>query len=396
MGGLRTEYLIGGVIVLAVVIFGLIQSGNPKVSGPQLSCADPFAGQQVRFSTGFWTKTDFCQHSVPYGEFRSGGPPPDGIPPIDNPQFESIDTASRWLQEQSPVISVEVNGDARAYPLAVMIWHEIANDTVGDVPVAITFCPLCNSSIVYNREVDGEVLRFGVSGNLRNSDLVMWDNLTQSWWQQFTGEAIVGVHTGKMLEIIPSQVVNFGAFAEEYPDGTVLSRETGFNRNYGSNSYAGYDSSERPFLFEGSIDRRLRATERVLAGLVDGQPIAYPFPVLQNERVINDHIGDTDVVAFWQPGKSSALDGRSIDNSRDVGTAALYRREVDDGGVRRVLTFTFNDGAIIDNETGSTWNIFGRAIDGELEGTQLQQHIAAPHFWFAWAAFQPDTAIYGA
>jgi hypothetical protein len=371
----------------------------------QNSCDDPFAGVSIRFSQFFWPLTDFCQHSVDYHDIRSGGPPPNGIPPIGfpaqnhlnsgalpDPVFESIEAAGEWLQDQSPVVAVAINADARAYPLAILIWHEIANDVIGDVPVAVTFCPLCNASIVFDRRVGGDTLYFGTTGNLRNSDLVMWDDKTQSWWQQFTGEAIVGEYTGSALTFLPSQVVGFKQFKEQYPEGKVLSRETSANRPYGQNPYTFYDSTDTPFLFEGELDNRLRATERVLAGVIGGQAVAFPFAALAESVVINDFVGEEHVAAFWQGGVASALDATVIDVSRDIGTAALYSCQLDG----QTLTFMADEnGVITDDQTGSTWNAFGTAIDGELKGKQLQQFLAHPHFWFSWAAFQPETIIYG-
>lgn len=377
---------------LIVIITGVLGIAFLTTAHAQSSCDDPFSDvETLRFDIEFWKKTDFCQHSVSYDEIRSGGPPPDGIPPIDNPQFESVESTSTWLEDQSPVIALEINGDARAYPLAILIWHEIANDVVGDVPVAVTFCPLCNSSIVFDRRVGVDTLRLGVSGNLRNSDMVMWDDLTQSWWQQLTGEGIVGVYTGTQLTFISSQVVGFSDFAAEYPDGLVLSRITGKDRPYGENPYVGYDSSERPFLYEGDFDDRLLPTEHVLAGLVGGTAVAYPFSVLAQKGVINDMVGDEEVVAFWQDGTVSAMDNQVIDESRVIGSAALYSRVLEG----QVLTFQLGeDGKIYDDQTSSTWNVFGRAVEGELVGNQLRREIAGPHFWFAWVAFRPDTALY--
>lgn len=371
----------------------------------QNSCDDPFGGVSVRFSEFFWPLTDFCKTGVDLGEIRSGGPPPNGIPPIGfpaqdhlgggalpDPVFESIEDASAWLQDQSPVIALEINGDARAYPLAILIWHEIANDVIGDVPVAVTFCPLCNASIVFDRRVGEDTLFFGTTGNLRNSDLVMWDDKTQSWWQQFTGEAIVGEYTGTTLTFLPSQVVGFKQFKEQYPEGQVLSRNTGTVRSYGENPYAFYDSIDTPFLFEGELDTRLKATERVLAGVIAGEAKAFPFTALEESVVINDTIGGEIVAAFWQGGVASALDAGEIDSGRDIGTAALYSRELDG----QTLTFIADEnGVITDEQTGSTWNAFGTAIDGELKGQQLRQFLAHPHFWFSWVAFQPDTMICG-
>jgi len=373
------------VMSLIILMIGRLNG----MTSAQSSCDDPPI--DVSGLTRVWDKTDFCQHQEGvFDEIISGGVGRDGIPPIDNPSFESIDEASTWLQPQSPVIAFEMNDIARAYPLAILTRHEIVNDIIGDTPVAVTFCPLCNSAIVFDRQVDGQTLRFGVSGLLRNSDLIMWDDLTQSWWQQFTGEGIVGIYTGRQLVMLPSQVVSFGAFVEQYPAGEVLSRDD--SRSYGTNPYVGYDSTSSPFLFRGEVDDRLPATERVLAGLIGGEAVAYPFSTLTTEVVINDAIGDVLVVAIWQPGATSALDQSNIDESRDVGMAALYNRNFDG----QLLTFRVDEmGMIRDDQTDSEWNIFGTSTNGELSGSQLEQELAFPHFWFAWAAFRPETLIYG-
>lgn len=335
-------------------------------------------------------KTNFEKASVSLDDILSGGVGRDGIPPIDSPRFETVSQAT-WLAPQSPVIAVEINGDARAYPLEVLTRHEIVNDEIGGTPVAVTFCPLCNSAISYDRRVEGQTLRFGVSGNLLNSDLIMWDDRTESWWQQLTGEAVIGDYTGTLLDIVPSQVVGFGAFSQRYPEGLVLSGDSGNPWvTYGRNPYVGYDSDPNPFLFRGTPDSRLFATERVLAGLIGGQPIAYSFSELKDRGIINDTVGDMDVVVFWQPGATSALDDSDIDSSRDVGMAALFSRELDG----QTLSFMLDEGIIRDEQTGSIWNIFGEATDGELAGESLRPMNAFPHFWFAWAAFHPETLLW--
>lgn len=391
MGRMTTISLIAGLsLVLVAGAFGGAFAQPDTENG---ECEDPLRGSNIRFRE-FWTLTDFCQSSIDFSEVISGGPPPEtGIPALDDPQYESIEDANAWLVDQSPVVAVTVNDETRAYPLAVLTWHEIVNTELGGEPITVTFCPLCNSAIVFDRNVEGAVLDFGVSGNLRNSDLIMYDRQSQSWWQQFTGEGIVGQYTGTMLTMLPSQIVGFGQFAEEHPDGEVLSRNTGFNRSYGANPYSGYDSTTNPFLFAGEIDDRLPATSRVLAGFIGGQAIAYPFEALQTEGVINDTVDGREIVALWQSGVASALDQRQIDASRDVGTAAIYSRELEDG---TVLTFNVEDGVITDDQTGSEWNSFGRAESGELEGTQLRQIVAGTHFWFAWTAFQPEAELYTA
>jgi len=374
--------------ILIISLFLLL----PTTSKAQLTCDDPptpFDDPAVleNWQT-VWDLTDVClyQDGI-FEEVVSGGVGRDGIPPLDNPPFDNQEVADLWLQPQSPVIVVQIEDVARAYPLAILTRHEIVNDLIGDTPIAVTFCPLCNSAIVFDRRIDGDTLRLGVSGFLRNSDLIMWDDKTQSWWQQFTGEGIVGTYTGELLGIVPSQVVGYKAFKEQYPDGEVLSTQ---GRNYGTNPYVGYDSSQ-PFLFTGVVDNRLFATERVLGVYLNNEVIAYPFENLSNSIAINDNVGDIDVVAFWQPGSVSALDQAEIDSSNDVGMAGLFERKLDE----KILTFSADDGVIKDDQTGSLWNVFGTAISGEFEGSQLQQLNAFPYFWFAWAAFYPDTEIYG-
>ena len=384
IGNLRTFKLL-----LLMVILILL----PATSTAQLSCDDPPApfdnDELLKNWQTVWNLMDVCKSAEGvFYEILSGGVGRDGIPPIDNPQFDELSVADQWLQAASPVIAVEIDGVARAYPLAILTRHEIANDSISGTRVAITFCPLCNSAIVFNRRVDDMTLRFGVSGLLRKSDLIMWDDVTQSLWQQLTGEGIVGTHTGTTLDIVPSQLVGYAAFKEQYPQGEVLSTQ---DRFYGRNPYVNYDSSSRPFLFSGTPDERLMATERVLGATIDGISVAYPFGVLAEEGVINDRVAETDVMAIWQPGAFSALDAANIDQSRDVGMAALFDRNVEG----QTLTFEVVDGAIVDLETGSRWNIFGTAIAGELVGRQLQLINAFPHFWFAWAAFYADTLLYG-
>ena len=359
------DYLTVGLALAAAVAIGSAILGGPKNG---------------------W-ETNFERSLIDLDEVISGGVPRDGIPPIDQPVFDPV-MSIRGLSEKSPVISLTINGDARAYPLEVMTRHEIVNDVVGDVPVAVTFCPLCNSAIVFDRRVEGTALRFGVSGNLRFSDLVMWDDASESWWQQLTGEAIVGDYVGHQLDFITSQLISFGLFRDRYPDGKALRGPLGM---YGNNPYGGYDSSPSPFLFAGTLDARLGAMERVLAAAFGETAVAYPFESLRQSRVVNDSIGGRDIVVFWQSGAVSALDETVIDLSRDVGMALMFDRRLDTGDA---LTFRFG-GSIIDQETGSHWNIFGEAIDGPLAGANLSQLHAFPHLWFAWSAFYPDTIIRG-
>ena len=337
-----------------------------------------------------WT-TDFSRSSVSLDEIFSGGVSRDGIPPLDAPTFVNVAEADEWLEALEPVILLEREGDARAYPLQIMTWHEIVNDQVGGTPVSVTFCPLCNSAITFDRRLDGKVYDFGTSGNLRNSDLVMWDRQTQSWWQQFTGEAIVGELTGSRLTFLPSVIVSWEDFKTFHPDGQVLSRDTGFNRRYGDNPYVGYDRVDLPpFLFFGETDGRLLPKERVAAVSADGVDVAFPFSALEQEWVINYRVGGQDVAVFFKPGARSALDQQAIGDSREVGSTAMF---VPTAGEQR-LTFAWENGKFVDQETGSVWDLQGQAVEGPLTGEALLPVVHANHFWFAWGAFKPETLVY--
>jgi hypothetical protein len=350
---------------------------------------------ELRVTTEGW-RTDFTRTSIDLGEIRGGGPPKDGIPAIDEPRFESAEAARDWLDDRSPVISLEVAGEARAYPIAILMWHEIVNDTLGGIPVVVTFCPLCNTALVFEREVRGTVLDFGTTGNLRFSDLVMYDRQTESWWQQATGEAIVGERTGERLVFVPAQIISLEAFAEAHPDGDVLSRDTGHRRNYGRNPYVGYDEAgDRPFLYSGVIDGRLAPKERVVTIGEGDEATAYPFSELRDVGVATGIVGGESVVVFWLPGVASALDTSVIDEGRDVGATGVFR-PVADG---RELTFRRDGGEdtpITDVETGSTWSVAGHAVAGPLAGARLEAVPHGNHFWFAWAAFAPETRVWTA
>ncbi|MBI3977915.1 MAG: DUF3179 domain-containing protein [Chloroflexi bacterium] len=348
---------------------------------------NPLAG--ILFSTSGW-KTDFSRHTVPLSEISSGGPPRDGIPPIDRPVLTAVRTID-WLNDAEPVVAVELSGEARAYPLQILIWHEIVNDDFGGTPVAVTFCPLCNTAIAFDRRVPGQgTLRFGTTGNLRHSDLVMWDDRTESWWQQITGEAIVGSLAGTRLEPIPAQIVGFGQFKQAHPNGAVLARETGYTRNYGQNPYVGYDNVDSsPFLYDGPADGRLRPMERVVTVSLDGADVAYPFSVLAERRVIHDTVGRTPVVVLFARGALSSLDRGQMSSSRDIGATGVFKPRVGD----RSLTFAAASDGFRDAETGSTWDILGRATAGPLAGQRLEPVVSGTHFWFAWAAFKPQTTV---
>jgi len=338
-------------------------------------------------------RTDLSKTLVPLEEIVSGGPPPDGIPAIDRPNFVTSAKADAWLKPKEPVVELEINGDARAYPLQILMWHEIANDTVGGRPVAVTYCPLCNSGLVFDRVVGGVTLDFGTSGKLYKSDLVMYDRQSHSLWAQMEGRAIVGERAGTRLALIPANTLAYEDFKAIYPGGKVLSRETGHDRAYVRNPYEGYDRPDSfPFLLRGVADRRRQPKERVVGVLIAGTARAYPWPVLEKQGVLHDTLGGEPLVIFHRPGALSALDDSRMEQSRPIGATAVFSPVA----AGKILSFEPVADGFRDKQTGSLWNLLGYATKGPLAGKRLKpiQHVDA--FWFAWAAFNPSTSIYGA
>ncbi len=292
-----------------------------------------------------WPNTDFTQASVPLEEIRSGGPPRDGIPSIDEPRFAPLDEVE--LDPLEPVIGLVVGEDARAYPLRILMWHEIVNDVVAETPVAVTYCPLCNTAIVFDRRLDDRVLDFGTTGKLRNSDLVMYDRQTESWWQQFVGKAIVGELIGAELRMIPARLESFQAFRERAPDGEVLI-PSGFQRAYGSNPYQGYDTAPHPFLYQGELPEGIDPMARV----VRVGDRAWALSLVRDKGSLEE--GDLRIQ--WAPGQRSALDHANIAQGRDVG------------------------GVVVQQNTDEGWIDVPYSVD----------------FAFAFHAFYPDAPIHGA
>jgi hypothetical protein len=348
-----------------------------------------------------WEGTNLRRYAlgVDPADFVQGGPGRNEIAPIYSPRFVSIDEADRfvWLTFDHPVVVLEIEGDARAYPLAMLTIHEVINDTVNGEPVVVTFCPLCYTALAFKRTVGERTLAFGTTGTLRISNLLMWDDATESWWQQVTGEAVMGDSAGTVLEFVPISITSFGEFRRTYPGGLMLSPEstpTIYHGGYGLTAYVNYDSpNNRPYFFFGELDQRLDPVERVLGVKIQETSIAFPFSSLSDEGVIQTSISGEPVTVFWKEGTVSVLDQELIAVSRDVGSAAAFDPRLDDG---RTLTFmTTDSGKIVDEQTRSEWSLLGRALSGELGGTQLRPIRADNGLWFAWAAFRPDTIIYG-
>ncbi|MDP2366563.1 MAG: DUF3179 domain-containing protein [Ignavibacteria bacterium] len=321
---------------------------------------------------------------------------------LNYPQFVDKEEGLKSFFSKEPVLSVEINGNAKAYQLNMLSVHEIANDTLSGVPILSTFCPLCNSGIVYDRRLKYKgkdfLLQFEVSGMLRKSDMVMADKQTETWWQQLEGKGIVGNLEGAELSVIPSLVISVEEFFNRYPDGKILSKATGIEgaeEYYGKNFYKNYDNPKgKPydrFFSPEDIDPRLPAMERIVDIRSAGEFKVYPFSAVEKTGVINDEFNGKNVVLFYQPGTISVLDEKEIKDSKDIGMVTVFNPVLDG----EKLKFKRIDNKFIDENTNSVWDITGRCIEGKLKGKELQIEPHGNHFAFAWLAFYPETKIYG-
>ena len=319
--------------------------------------------------------TNGQKHIVPLDKIKSGGPPKDGIPSIDNPKFVPV-SESQFVPDTTFVIGLDINGEKRAYPLFIMVWHEIVNDSVGGVPVAVTYCPLCFTNQVFERVIDGKEVEFGTSGKLYNSNLVMYDRLTDSYWSQALGVAITGELTGYELKRIPFDVISWADWKTLHPDTLVLTTETGHIRSYGVDPYGDYYTDPRILFPVEHEDDRMHPKEIILGFYEEEVYKAYKQEDVESAIVINDKINTRPMMLV----------------SLFSGDSRAFDRTVDG----KILTFDFVDDVIIDFESKSEWNYDGVAISGSMEGKQLTRLPFNPGFWFEWVAFHPDTEVYEA
>ncbi len=369
-------------LVLALVGMGC--GASPSASRRD-TCLQAFAKRALLHEDDTW-QTDFCRGGESASEMQPGGQPRDGIPPIDAPAFVTIANANTWIRDTEPVVAFEHNGDVRAYPLQILIWHEVVNDEVGGLSVVVSFCPLCYAALVFERPAhEGERLTFGTTGVLRRSDLVMWDRQTESWWQQFDGEAIVGRLAGERLRALPTAIVSWKAFKAAHPTGTVLSRDTGAKRAYGRNPYVGYDDIEKkPYYYRGRVGDGLPPMARVVGVKMGAEARAYSMDTVRRKRRIHDMLAGNSIAVLWAPGAASAVQAETIAAGSDVGSVGVFLTKVRG----QALTFQPEEGGgFIDVQTRSSWTVRGIAVRGPLAGERLTPVVHHQVFWFAWSAF---------
>ncbi len=285
---------------------------------------DDFGWRTLIVPTEGW-KTDFTKHTVPLIQFVSAGPGRDGIPPIDDPVYVSVSEADPWLADGEPILRVELDGDVRGYPIQVLIWHEIVNTELGGRPIVVTFCPLCNTALAFEREADGQVLDFGSTGNLNSNDLVMYDRQTESWWQQFGGAAVVGELSGTELVQVPSTILAWNDFKAAHPAASVLSRDTGFDRPYGGRPYGGYDELGSPTVVgsKNTTDDRVPRKERVVFVERGDESIAIPFSALEAAGVMKVEVAEDLLEVTWLPDVLSPFGSADHPDGKEVGSAEV-------------------------------------------------------------------------
>ena len=337
--------IIAGVVILgalAVIVLGrnFFKNDFPLPSGGETKKETiTIDNGNQSFTTKEIMVTDGTKHSVQLDEILGGGQPKDGIPSIDNPKFVSIAEAEKFLNDDEPGLTLDIDSTARFYPFQILVWHEIVNDIVGGQRVLITYCPLCLSGIVFDPVVQDERVEFGTSGKLWNSNLVMYDRKTDSLWSQILGEAIVGKLTGTQLKVLSSDMTRFGEFKKLHLQGTVLSRDTETTRFYGQDPYGDYYTTTGTYFPVGKKDNRLGDKDFVLGIVVNGKAKAYWPEAVKKAGEVSDRFEGKDIIARYE---------------KDIDAVRLFEKKAD-GTVERI-------------------NQFGA-------------------FWFSWAATHPDTEV---
>jgi hypothetical protein len=306
--------------------------------GALLALVAPVAWAQPSPDPRAYNGFDVAGALVPIERIERGGPPKDGIPAIDRPRF--VAAAAAGLRADERVLGVVIDGVARAYPVRILNWHEVVNDSFGETPVAITYCPLCGTGLAFDAHVAGRVLSFGVSGLLYNSDVLLYDRATESLWSQLKQSAVTGPLKGTRLKALPLEHTGWADWLARHPQTQVLSTETGFARDYGRDPYAGYERIQRLMFEVEHRDARFALKEWVLGVDLDGTPKAYPFSVLER-----------------------AVDGQGELHDRLAGRPIIIQFD------RR-------------HRTARVLDASRRPLPGVMA------------FWFAWVAFHPQTEVH--
>ena len=320
--------MVGVVTMLATLFPGYSQPTDAMEKIPEITAMEREMGIKMT-ARG-------VKYIVDPEKLVGGGPPKDGIPSIDDPKFVSVEQADRYIQDNELVLAIIYKGVKRVYPLQILVWHEIVNDVIADDPVLITYCPLCGSGIAFERRIENEEVEFGVSGKLYNSNLVMYDRKTNSYWSQIDGLAIIGELSGARLNLLPIDTVTWREWKKEHLDSEVLSQETGYVRAYGRDPYGEYYEDSFVWFPVENNDDRVHPKTVILGIEVEGLFKAYKEQDVKELGLIEDSMSENRV-----------------------------RIERDNAGAVHITNL----------ETG-------------------KEIVAQRGFWFAWYAFHPDTELY--
>ena len=346
-----------------ILFFLIIISSLAFISCDQLASLD--SGNNI---TGEWL--------IPKSNIFDGGPGKDGIPAISDPDFDFLDEIT-YLEDNELVLIVKIGTQVKIYPHQILDWHEIVNDVIGSTYYSLTYCPLTGSALLWNREIDGSVTTFGVSGLLYNSNLIPYDRETGSNWSQMEMRCVNGEHIGLDAEVLPVLETSWSTARTLFPDAKVMTLNTGYSRSYGSYPYGDYRTNQNYLIFPISHnDPRLPQKERVLGIIHNGKSIVFRF---------GSFFGDMVVKNFEFQGESFVVAGSFGKNF----LTAFYR-ETQDG---TVLTFKASASSELTDTEGNTWNLFGEAISGPRAGSKLTPVNGYISYWFAWGTFWLDAVI---
>lgn len=382
------KYITAVVSVIAIIFVGwLLVNRFGGIGGKEVTT--------VQITEEIKTLADGTKYLVHPDKLLSGGPPKGGIgvergiPAIADPKFISAEEAKEWLNDDALVFGIDFDGVVKAYPKQILVFHEIVNDFANDKPVLITYCPLCGTGIAFERTIDGEAVRFGTSGKLLNSNLVMYDEKTDSYWTQVGGRAIVGELTGIKLKQIPIDTMLWKDWKELHSDTLVLSKDTGFSSRYqnlytpNADPYAGYYYGDLIGFGVKFNDTRLHP-KRMVAGITIGDITkAYPVSEVDKVGLVNDVVGGVNLLVAKDP----KID---IKGGFEINPLRVYDRKIDG----KILEFELKDGKLFDKETGSEWNFDGDGIVGEFKNKKLKRIDSESSMWFSWLAFNPSTELF--
>lgn len=370
----NTAYILILAVIVILSIFFIFQ---PKQVSQIRETTGPIPSEEISENIQV---TNGVKHIVPLDEILSGGPPKDGIPSIDDPKFVSVSDGDKFLDDDEIVFGIFLNGEARAYPKQILVWHEIVNDDIKGQPVLITYCPLCGTAIAFERKINNEAVEFGTSGKLYKSNLVMYDRKTDTYWSQVGGIAIVGELTGTKLKQLPIDTLTWGEWKKLHTDTIVLSRETGQIRPYGVDPYGDYYTNRNVGFGATFTDTRLHPKAMVSGIVVDGIEKAYPFSEIVKVGLLNEKFGNVSLLITKLP---------DTKDSPELNTIRIFNRTVDG----EVLEFELKDSKIFD-KFGGEWSFDGEAVSGKYNGKKLELIPSISAMWFSWLSIHPNTELY--